>query len=633
MTSNPKKIRNYYRLTLQISILVILAYMLIRPFLDRSYLADFEASCPFGGVQSLLGFLKNGNLACSMTTTQIALGIGLLVGVILFAKLFCSYICPVGTLTEWIGFQGRKLKLNFILTGWSDRLLRLLKYALLFITIYFTLTSSELFCKKFDPYYATLTGFSSDVNLWYALIALFFTIVGSFFVRQFWCKYLCPLGALTNIAVYALPAVSLILLWTLLTRVGGVHISWVWIAGIICFSGFILEAATLRFLIFPPVRIKRDSIICTKCRICDKQCPMAIKVSAVDTVQHIDCHMCTDCAVKCPEKGALTLNRHYPLWMPFAITVLLIAISFLVSNNFEIPTISEFWGNKQAREKAATFEMSGLKNIKCFGSSSSFANQMHEVKGILGVETFVKQHRVKVYYDSSVIKVISVKEAIFSPFSLLLNDMNSKTPAVKTLSVGIDHCFDPNDQYFLSELLKQEKGILAMQTHFGEPIKSIIYYDPALLTPEMIILRIEQPKVTIGETTEKIDFKVSRKSIENSVVSVHSFYETFLGKQDVSFNKYNSYKGDQLAECSFPFSQAKDPALQEWMPYLISHLSNDSGVVRFRVEFTVEGSIARISYVKAKTTPDSILKLLKEPMLLVYYPDGKTEKVKNPFSF
>jgi polyferredoxin len=94
---------------------------------------------------------------------------------------------PAGTIGEWLGKLGEKLKVRITLKGFADKVLRLLKYVLLFITFYFTLKSSELFCKKFDPYYAAVSGFNSDVELWWALIAIGALLIGSIFFRLFWC--------------------------------------------------------------------------------------------------------------------------------------------------------------------------------------------------------------------------------------------------------------------------------------------------------------------------------------------------------------------------------------------------------------------------------------------------------------
>ena len=63
--------------------------------------ADVEAYCPFGGLQALGSYLVNNSLACTMSMTQIMVGVMLAVGVILFSKLFCGYLCPLGTVSEW----------------------------------------------------------------------------------------------------------------------------------------------------------------------------------------------------------------------------------------------------------------------------------------------------------------------------------------------------------------------------------------------------------------------------------------------------------------------------------------------------------------------------------------------------
>ena len=74
--------------------------------------ADVEAYCPFGGLQALGSYLVNSSLACTMSMTQIMVGVMLAVGVILFSKLFCGYLCPLGTVSEWMGRGGKKLKVS-----------------------------------------------------------------------------------------------------------------------------------------------------------------------------------------------------------------------------------------------------------------------------------------------------------------------------------------------------------------------------------------------------------------------------------------------------------------------------------------------------------------------------------------
>jgi polyferredoxin len=627
---------NYYRISLQWGILALLLYMLLRPFLDKNYAADFEAFCPFGGMQSLASYFSSHSLACSMTTVQIFLGIALLLAVILFSKLFCSYICPIGTFTEWLGQMGRKAKMNITLSGNTDRILRLLKYVLLFITFYFTVTASELFCRKFDPFYAAFTGFSGDVYLWYALPALVLTIAGSFFIRQFWCKYLCPLGAVTNIAVYALPAASITLLWVLLTNVAGLAIPWPWLLGTVCLTGFLFEATTLKFFIFPSLRITRHDDLCTHCRICDKKCPMAIPVSTVETVDHIDCHLCVECVVKCPEKGALTVNKRNLRWLPATATVILTALAITLATWYELPTISENWGDVNGKN-AKMVQMDGLKNIKCFGSSRSFANHMKEIKGVLGVETFVKHKRVVVYFDSNIIDEEGVKAAIFSPLSELLSTNVKISGTVNYVTLGIDRCFDPKDQSYLAELLRKDKGVLALSTNFGEPVQATIYFDAALTNEIKIREAVSKPSLVMGEGDEQITvetgFIVNEKGKTTGVLPTHEFLSQFLQTTDISFNKYKSYTDDKMLVYTVPFEQAANPEMLQWIPYLVSHVSNDDGIVRLQTSFTESGPVLRLWFVNSLTTVEKINSLLKAPEFTVHYPDKSVKKVKNPFRF
>jgi len=64
---------------------------------------------------------------------------------------------------------------------------------------YFTIESSELFCKNFDPYYAAATGLKGEITVWMALGAIALLMFGGLFVKMFWCIYICPLGAVSNI--------------------------------------------------------------------------------------------------------------------------------------------------------------------------------------------------------------------------------------------------------------------------------------------------------------------------------------------------------------------------------------------------------------------------------------------------
>lgn len=152
-----------WRHVLQLGVIAVIAGFILKVFLGGAP-ADVEAYCPFGGLQSLATFISSDTLACSMSVVQITMGIVLALAVMLFSKLFCGYVCPLGTLTEWMNELRKKMKIGFMVKTGSvgDKLLRAIKYILLFVIFYMTIRSSELFCKNFDPYYAFATGFKGN---------------------------------------------------------------------------------------------------------------------------------------------------------------------------------------------------------------------------------------------------------------------------------------------------------------------------------------------------------------------------------------------------------------------------------------------------------------------------------------
>lgn len=630
------KKRNFYRLALQWTILGLLLYMVIRPFVDKSYIADFEAYCPFGGLQALSSYLASNSLACSMTTTQIMMGLALLAGVFLFSKLFCSYICPIGTFTEWLGWQGRRFKMNFVITGIADRLLRTFKYAILFITFYFTISSSELFCKSFDPYYALFSGFGSDVVMGYAVMALLLAIPGSFFVRQFWCKYFCPLSAASNIFSFGFVFLGIVAVYALLTAGFGLSIGWIWLLGALCLAGVILETTRLKFGLFPVVKVTRNAETCTSCRICDKACPMAIKISDIPKVQHIDCHLCGDCVTQCPEPKTLQFSKRKINWLPAAATAALIALGLAFASVTDIPTISLKWGSGEQMENAALYEQSGLKNVKCFGSAMSFANHMKEMPGVLGVEAFVSDNSVKVYFDKSVTSETAIREFIFTPVSRIIAAPPSTLPEISVSEFAVDQFFDPTDARMLYIRASQHPGILAFETLFGEPVHTLFYFDEEAISEKEIAAVIEAKKVewkTDGNLNEaKTNFKVASVTPREKI-SQGQYLARMYEPVAMNFNGFKNYNDSQIDSLVFNFPQAADPDLTDMPWNLLSHLSNNRGVVGFSVNPTDKGFVLHLKFVPSMTDSTVITEQLNQPKLRVHLSDGTEQLLDNPYQF
>ena len=217
----------------------------------------------------------------------------------------------------------------------------------------------------------------------------------------------------------------------------------------------------------------------------------------------------------------------------------------------------------------------------------------------------------------------------------MLNFPGVSVTAISKIGMGINNFFDTSDEYFLAGKLKTEGGIFGMATSFGEPVKADIYYDPSKTSPEKIKLLIEEREERImpGKSNERKESHFSVTYINKAEkLSVMQFMKLLYEPVDESFNGFDSIPAANLEICQLSFPQAINSELQEWIPYLVSHSSNDDGIVRFQTLFSDSIPQLRIWYVKGLSNSSSIIKLLNQPQLKVYYPDGTDKMFKNRFS-
>jgi polyferredoxin len=187
-------------------------------------------------------------------------------------KSFCSWLCPVGLISELVGDFGKKIfKKNLKLPKWLDYPLRSLKYLMLGFLLYSVLfLMTDLAVKAFldSPY-----NLVSDVKMYYffvnisrtSLIVISVLFILSIFIRNFWCRYLCPYGALLGV---------------------------------------------LNFV--SPNKIHRNPISCIDCGLCAKACPSSIKVDKVITVWSDECTSCLSCVDACPVADTLDFTTLLP---------------------------------------------------------------------------------------------------------------------------------------------------------------------------------------------------------------------------------------------------------------------------------------------------------------------------------
>lgn len=631
-------VRNPYRKFFQWGVLAILGVLLLRGLFNPNVQTDWEAYCPFGGLSALFRYSYVETLACSMTTVQILMGLMLFAGVLLFAKLFCGYLCPLGTFGEKLGQLGKKFKMNFEVSGIADKALRSLKYILLFITLYFTISSGELFCKTYDPYFALMGGFGHDVVVLYAVIAIAVLVIGSIVFRMFFCRYLCPLGAISNIFTY-FGLFGLTIIAFILLNIMGIHLSWVWLIGAICLIAYILEITNYERKLFPVFAITRDADHCKDCNLCDKACPSSIKITSYkERVTHTDCTMCGECLAACPRTDSLGINgRKRMKWLPALALAILIILGYSLGKTVEVPTIDEQWGSPEQHARAQVLVQSNVDRVTCFGSSKAFSNQMNKVDGVIGVATFVGTQTVKIQYDPQIINERGIKESMFVPYHSYITRPESEVKELSFVKLGINDFMGRTDFTNFGRLLAEHQGVYAFETTYGEPVVTMVYFDstqfdPALL-PSIVSTSEVSYKLNGEEVTEELDFKFEYMEEQVGSITPLGLEQKWFRPYASKFNKHDAYEPSQIATYQIDMPQAKLIPMYRNLAYLMSHLSNEGGFVGLETKYTGEVPVAEIKFLPAERSVQEILPIISQDSLQVKFADGRLQKFVNPFVF
>lgn len=302
-------------------------YMFVR-FLETNGAADFIKRPP--GVDGFLPISSMMSLYYTIITGDIhhahPAGLFIFIAIIAvsfaFGKSFCSWLCPVGFISELVGDFGKKIfGKDLRVPKFLDYPLRALKYLLLAFFVYsifFLMSRAALKAFLDSPY-----NIVADIKMYYffaeisqfSLIVIGILLLLSVIVRGFWCRYLCPYGALLGLVSF-----------------------------------------------LSPNKIKRNEESCIDCGKCNKVCPAAIKVDKANFVLSDECTSCLNCVDVCPVADTLevtsvytkkTVNKKY--------TAFGIAVIFMIVTGIGI--ISGYWQNKVTKEEYLMY----YKNMNSFG--------------------------------------------------------------------------------------------------------------------------------------------------------------------------------------------------------------------------------------------------------------------------
>lgn len=261
---------------------------------------SIHALCPFGGLESLFQLFATGSFISKIFAGTMILFVITLVVSILFRRSFCGLICPFGAIQELVSKMGQKIfRKKFIIPSKIDKPLRYLKYIVLIVTVFYAWKTAGLWMSPYDPWSAYAHLPEGLESVWsesaVGLILLVVILIGSFLYDRFFCKYLCPMGALYGI-------------------IGKIS----------------------------PFKLVRNENICINCGKCNKVCPMNIDVQNSKEVKSAECINCQTCVLNCPKSGTLYSKVQKKSVKPLVAIALVMVV---------------FWGSIFAFQKMGVYQL------------------------------------------------------------------------------------------------------------------------------------------------------------------------------------------------------------------------------------------------------------------------------------
>ena len=249
--------------------------------------AGVEGWLPIAGLMNLKYVLSTGHLPDVHPAGLFLLAAFVAIS-FAFRKAFCSWLCPIGTISEWLWQGGREiLGRNFALPRWVDVPLRSLKYLLL---AFFGWAIAHMSAADIDAFLRSPYGIIADVKMLNffrhmgttAAVVVALLVVLSVFVKNAWCRLLCPYGALL---------------------------------GLVSLLG--------------PVKIRRNADACIDCAKCAKACPSLLPVDRLASVTSAECTGCLECVAVCPAADALDLSLSRRRRVPAVVVAVGVVVLFL----------------------------------------------------------------------------------------------------------------------------------------------------------------------------------------------------------------------------------------------------------------------------------------------------------------
>lgn len=608
MAKRSSIISNWPKYVLQWGVLVALI-LFLTGLIPGETAADPEAYCPMGGLQAFATYLAQNSLPCSMSSLQVMMGLALVAAVVLFSKLFCGYLCPLGTVQDII----KRLRVKFrvksvkIANGSAiDKILRIIKYALLFLIFYMTVEESELFCKNLDPYYAVATGFQGEITLWMSIVSICVLVIGSLAVDMFWCRYLCPLGAISNSLKFWV-WIGVLFGVYFAANVIGAGIPWAVLLGAFCIIGYLLEVFNAKPK-YQILHVLKNESACNNCGLCQKMCPYHIDLRTFHNgkINHVDCTLCGECVAACANKAlnvGIKENKvgKFRKVVPALLAVALTLFGIWAGGKIELPTIDMKWNTEDvASENLQTTTFDNLRTLKCYGSAMTFKAKMEKVPGVHGVKVFVTRQSADILYNAEATSPEKIREAIYIPSRCKVQQLDpSVTTSLKTVVIRTEGMYEKGDLDNLGAMLKETgRKIYWLESEFACPLIVRVIMDAGENLDEDWFEEIVEKEYDFVKMEDEVIRTNASEYISRS-------FKPFKVEIQSRIEKYGNWKQSwyEISDLSFD-------NIDNAMPFLSNYLTQQSSILGVYLELNADlVPTIRIRYVDPMTE-DKIKELL-----------------------
>jgi NosR/NirI family nitrous oxide reductase transcriptional regulator len=241
----------------------------------------------FTSFQTFYTMLINHNFsAAKLELLRAPLGMVLILS-LLFGRIFCGWFCAFGALNDFLYYLSQKLfKFQWRVKPSLDSCLKSVKYIILGLIIIFAWTFKLIAIDEYRSWnvFAQLKRvFNGQLIPSISWLIFGLITVGMLLIERFFCKYLCPLGAI--LAPFS--KVSL-------------------------------------------TKISKPSADCDPCQCCSATCPMGLDLSTLETVNSGECIRCLECVTTCPRKNC-QINSFIGNFNPLAYILVVIMVFSLIN--------------------------------------------------------------------------------------------------------------------------------------------------------------------------------------------------------------------------------------------------------------------------------------------------------------